>query len=359
MSHSRQRKDKICLNCNADLHGRFCHVCGQENIEPKESAWSLVTHFFNDITHFDGKFFSTLKYLLFKPAFLSKEYIRGRRASYLHPIRMYVFTSAMFFIYFFSQVHVNSLDLNINSSAALADTLSGGLEQGRREMLQKMGSKGDSAIVDGTVKEFQRGLSEVTDSISSLNSGNLAFAGMKYRSVAEYDSIQRSLPSASRDGKKKREQIIQKIHNREKFRDDPQGALTEMANELLHKFPQLLFISLPFFALLLKLLYFRRKDIYYAEHGIFSIHLYIFTFIAIFFILLAEQVKDAYAMSWLRYIEGAILLLMTFYNYKAMRNFYQQGGIRTFVKLMMLYIMSAMLIFALFLGFVFLAIYEI
>src|SRR5690349_22469253 len=82
--------------------GRYCHVCGQENVEPKESFLHLVTHFFNDITHFDGKFFTTLKDLLFKPGFLSKEYMIGRRASYLNPIRMYVFTSAIFFLLFFS-----------------------------------------------------------------------------------------------------------------------------------------------------------------------------------------------------------------------------------------------------------------
>ncbi|MBP0577674.1 DUF3667 domain-containing protein, partial [Campylobacter jejuni] len=75
---------------------------GQENIEPKESFWHLTTHFIYDITHFDGKFFSTLKYLLFRPGFLSKEYLKGRRAGYLHPVKMYVFTSALFFLIFFS-----------------------------------------------------------------------------------------------------------------------------------------------------------------------------------------------------------------------------------------------------------------
>jgi hypothetical protein len=270
-----------------------------------------------------------------------------------------VFTSAMFFIYFFSQVHINQLDLNMTNGQALADTLSGELEQGRREMLQKMDSKRDSAIVDGTVKEFKRGLSEVTDSISSLDNNDLLFIGLKYRSVSEYDSIQQSLPAASRDGKKKRDQVIRKIQNREKIRDNPGAMLTDIANELLHKFPQLLFISLPFFALLLKFLYFRKKDIYYADHGIFSIHLYIFTFIAIFFLLLAEQVKDAYAVSWLRNVQLVILLLMFFYTYKAMRNFYQQGRVRTFLKFLLLYCMSAMLIFFLFLGFLVLAIYEI
>ncbi len=71
-------------------------------MEVEESFWSLATHLIYDIMHFDSKFFDTLKFLLLKPGFLSKEYLRGRRASYLHPIRMYVFTSAIFFLIFFS-----------------------------------------------------------------------------------------------------------------------------------------------------------------------------------------------------------------------------------------------------------------
>ena len=102
MSHSPERKEKNRLNCGTIVRGRICHVCGQENTEPKETFFGMVTHFFNDITHFDGKFFTTLKDLLFKPGFLSAEYMRGRRMSYLNPIRMYVFTSAIFFLIFFS-----------------------------------------------------------------------------------------------------------------------------------------------------------------------------------------------------------------------------------------------------------------
>ncbi len=62
------------------LYGRYCHQCGQKNLEPKETVGHLVLHFFNDVTHFDGKFFSTVKYLLRKPSFLSAEYTVGRRA---------------------------------------------------------------------------------------------------------------------------------------------------------------------------------------------------------------------------------------------------------------------------------------
>ncbi|MBS1734243.1 MAG: DUF3667 domain-containing protein, partial [Bacteroidetes bacterium] len=115
MSHFKERSEKNCLNCGTEVNGRYCHVCGQENIEPKETVWHLVTHFFNDITHFDGKFFSTLKYLITKPGFLSAEYMKGRRNSYLNPIRMYVFTSAFFFLIFFSFFKVKENNLGTTS----------------------------------------------------------------------------------------------------------------------------------------------------------------------------------------------------------------------------------------------------
>ncbi|MEX1202223.1 MAG: DUF3667 domain-containing protein [Ferruginibacter sp.] len=101
MSQLRERKQKNCLNCNAEVHGKYCHVCGQENLEPSETLWQLSTHFFNDITHFDGKFFGTLGLLLTRPGFLSAEYKMGRRNSYLNPVRMYIFTSFIFFFIFF------------------------------------------------------------------------------------------------------------------------------------------------------------------------------------------------------------------------------------------------------------------
>ena len=101
----------ICLNCKTEIQGRFCHNCGQENLEPKESVGHLISHFFQDITHFDGKFFSTVKYLLIRPGFLSTEYMLGRRASYVNPVRMYIFTSAFFFLIFFTFFKMDNKDI--------------------------------------------------------------------------------------------------------------------------------------------------------------------------------------------------------------------------------------------------------
>lgn len=116
MSHLQERTQKNCLNCNAEVHGKYCHVCGQENLEPAESLWHLIAHFFNDITHFDGKFFSTLVLLLTRPGFLSAEYKMGRRNSYLNPVRMYIFSSFLFFLLFFTVLTPKGDSIDLSDS---------------------------------------------------------------------------------------------------------------------------------------------------------------------------------------------------------------------------------------------------
>ena len=57
--------------------------------------------------------------------------------------------------------------------------------------------------------------------------------------------------------------------------------IRDMIGKFLHNSPKVLFISLPLFAVLLKLLYVRRKQFYYVDHGIFAVHLYIFSFLVL------------------------------------------------------------------------------
>ena len=98
MSKEKLRKDKTCLNCKHQVEKRFCPNCGQENTEITKSFHHLFTHFFKDLTHYDSSFWKTIIYLFFKPAALTKEYLSGKRLSFLAPIRLYIFIS---FITFF------------------------------------------------------------------------------------------------------------------------------------------------------------------------------------------------------------------------------------------------------------------
>jgi hypothetical protein len=385
VSHLKERKEKICLNCQAALYGRYCHVCGQENLEPKETVWHLISHFFNDITHFDGKFFSTVKFLLKKPGFLSSEYMAGRRASYLNPIRMYVFTSAIFFIILFSlnspedmvkaRGSGNEVPKGLPELTNKNDSLLKKLQRTRddddREELQsridnlsieigqikklygdttrlKFGSQElSSLLVQGitdTLREAgislptKKNLSETLRKKKNPTAGSDMF-GLnqgRYGSVGEYDSAERALPDSLRDGWFKNKLMRKLIDADEKYTQDGQRARERFVENMLHSFPKILFFSLPFFALILNMLYFRRKQYYYVDHGIFAIHVYCATFILLLVAILVSDLGDWVNTSWFKVVTDwlvfGISIYMLIFLYKSMRGFYKQGRGKTFLK---------------------------
>ncbi len=367
MSHLPERKEKICLNCGAALHGRFCHYCGQENIEPKDSFWHLVTHFVYDIIHFDGKFFSTLKYLLFRPGFLSHEYLRGRRADYLHPIRMYVFTSAFFFLIFFS-FYQKEEAIEIKEKR---DTASEVMEDLHKEesKLEKKIAKDTASFSTNMLKEKLRRVkadiammqkdSSLVDSVRSLsNGGGFTLVSLdndrsykELKTVKEYDSIQASLPEHKRDGFLRKAIKRQDIHLNEKYKGDGSAILKAVSNRFIHLFPQMLFISLPLFGLLLLMLYAKHKQFYYVNHVIYSIHLYCALFIIILVGLWLNSILTAITHSEHDWIGGSFTLAGFFYLYKSMRNFYGQRRAITILKYIFLLLLSLfvmVLLFAIF-----------
>jgi Protein of unknown function (DUF3667) len=355
VSHSPERKEKNCLNCGTSLYGRFCHICGQENLEPRESFWHLVSHFFNDITHFDGKFFTTLKDLLFKPGFLSREYIAGRRASYLNPIRMYVFTSAIFFLLFFSffyseaDTEVTSTingktiaQINAMDSAAFA-TFTAHIN---RDDDDKPGLPMTREVFD-----------KFKDSVTTY-SGIHILTGQGFRSKGQYDSLLAS--GARKDNWIERQFTYKEIAINEKYHHNPKEIGKAFQESILHSIPQMLFISLPLLALILKLLYIRRrKEFYYVSHGIFSLHLYIFLFINM--LLLFSMSKLNHALHWklISFISTLLTISLFVYTYLALKNFYKQRWLKTFFKLLLIFILFAIVIGLLFLVFILFSLFKI
>ncbi len=334
MSHLKERNEKNCLNCNTEVQGKYCHVCGQENIEPKESAWHLVTHFFNDITHFDGKFFNTLKYLVRRPGFVSTEYMLGKRASYLNPVRMYVFTSAIFFLIFFSLNHFDAKNVKTDVNGKDVETV----------------KKMDSATFSAFTKKIhgkpmtRDEFAHYVDTVRKL--GTFKIAPGNYKSKEEYDSLLKA--GVKKHNWLERRLVYKQIELNEKYQRDGNKILASFINALEHSFPQMLFISLPLFAFMLKMLYYRRKNFYYTNHAIFSIHLYVFVFIALLLAIGLSQLKEYTGWHWIDYlliITGAYIF---YYLYKAMRNFYQQRRAKTILKFLLLLIMLWILIAILF-----------
>ncbi|OSZ82504.1 hypothetical protein CAP35_04330 [Chitinophagaceae bacterium IBVUCB1] len=321
MSHQHERSEKVCLNCHAALYDRFCHKCGQENVEPKQSFGQLIVHFFEDLLHFDGKFFTTIKYMIIKPGFVTNEYVNGRRANYVNPIRLYLFVSAAFFIisgmFFHSSPPANSSPVK-NKTTDSANIIS-------INPATLVGTKSDSSKIQTdtlAVVDLRKGSGFIND----LNA---------YSKVSEYDSVQKSLPAYKKDNFIKH-YFIRKITEAREYTHDNEN----FGEKFLYKFkkaiPAVLFFSLPLIALILQLLYIRkRKEYYYVSHIIFLIHYYCLMFLVI---LLMETFYTFGSI-------GAILSFFTFalsifYLYKSMRGFYKQGRFKTFIKFSLLSILG-------------------
>ncbi len=397
MSHLKERKQKNCLNCNAQVYGKYCHICGQENLETKESLWHLVTHFINDITHFDGKFFSTLRLLVTKPGFLSAEYQRGRRNNYLNPVRMYVFTSFVFFLAFFSTIHIDEKMFNSRSTTSMVEAVAMADSAGYASFNQEIAAMDSAtfkevskALNDGrsvNKNEFQKTLTtlrqrrkgyfvpspmSVVRNIDSIRYNNIrnivsdmdsttvasftrainkskpmtqaeffehrdgarkntsTIFGRTYRDRAEYDSLLKS--GLVKHGRLKKA-IAQKVFEvNEKIVNSNGKVMGSIFNIVLHNFPQMLFLSLPLFALFLKLIYWRLKDFYVVNHGIYTVHLYIFYFIILFAMIFLSQLAGFMHWNWPNDVSVLLTILLFFYEYKAMRNFYGQRRAKTIIK---------------------------
>ena len=89
-------ESNLCKNCNSKLMGIYCSECGQKNTELL-SVKAIVKELTDNMFSFDSRFFITLKYLVIKPGFLTKEYWAGRRTTYLPPLRMYLVLSVFYF----------------------------------------------------------------------------------------------------------------------------------------------------------------------------------------------------------------------------------------------------------------------
>ena len=64
---------------------------------------TLGVLFNNTISNYfsvDARFFKSFIPLMFKPGFLAKQFVEGRRLLYLHPAQIYLFVSVVFFFLF-------------------------------------------------------------------------------------------------------------------------------------------------------------------------------------------------------------------------------------------------------------------
>lgn len=341
LSHFHERKEKNCLNCGTEVAGKFCQSCGQENIEPHQSFWQLLKHYFEDLTHFDGKFFSSTWNLVSRPGFLPVEYIKGKRASHLNPIRMYIFSSALFFFVFFSGRNKEDImKIQPNGTQVSPDAV--------MEM--------DSTKFADYTKELNRSIGrqelpmsrEAYQRFIDSTTGAGIFSGtIKYHSRAELDS-------AIASGRERDISWLEKkfryreIDLGNKYGHNTQSLEKVIRDKFLHSLPQLIFISLPFTALFLLMLYYRQRQFFYADHFIFSLHLYIFLFIVLLFDILLKKLDANAGVTFFSWLSRGLWFWFWLYALLALKRFYQRGWWASILRFLLLLLLIGFILLLIF-----------
>ena len=91
---------RICKNCGTTLQEefKFCPNCGQEHKERVVHFKQFILDFLGDYFTFDSLIIRSVRPLIFKPGFLTNEFIEGRRVRYIPPLRLFIYNSIIFFL---------------------------------------------------------------------------------------------------------------------------------------------------------------------------------------------------------------------------------------------------------------------
>ena len=268
----------LCANCGTPLTNKFCSECGQRHHDqPVHHFWHFVTEAAEDLTHADSRLWQTLIALLFRPGFLTREFLQGRRVRYLPPVRLYLVLSVLFFL--------------------VAAHMPGppGVHQG------VITRKGPQIILTPLGPEGV-GAAPVSEARAKSICTDFRYGG----------------PAADRLGPRLDAACIKVVMDNGSFRES-----------FLHSAGRAMFILLPMLALVMKALY-RKPPRHYVEHLLFFVHNHSFLFLA----LSLYAPIAAFGPAPLREaLHAGLWAYFAVYFYVSMRRVYGQGWLLTGTKL--------------------------
>jgi len=395
---------KKCENCHQPLNGKFCANCGQSVDSTLKYFWVVILHLLDDIFSFDSRASRTLWPLIFRPAFLTKEYFAGRRVHYVPPLRLYLFVSIIFFItlgqiiHFAEDKNKKSIKDSIKSSVIQVNEQVKKLEselliakksdfeheqkimvlnakiarykvyltdlvhddptgKGRRliELTQEIigfelkGISEQSEVIDKIEKVTPpdlpdiAGLPELPEKPDDYSSLIKKIKDLKDGTYQK--DIETKINLQNSDGSKLTFDFLStesnnKIHEFIKLIEKKAAKVVQfgpmhLINEATGKLPQLMFVLLPLFAVLLKVLFVFSRRLY-MEHLTVALHSHSFIFVMILIGELLSVLEEFLEPSYpgVAAFVGVVTLLCIFwipiYLFIMQKRVYKQGFIVAF-----------------------------
>lgn len=348
-----------CLNCDHPVPLLYCGNCGQSLRQVRVSLHTLLMDFLGDYFTFDSKLLRSMTPLFFKPGELTLEFMRGRRASYIPPLRMYIFFSILFFL----SINLTRGPVNVNSRESATarelmllsenETLPEELRRANGAhaavLLENEAAKvfnitrktvGLSPIEVGTnpktIKDklpFERGSTpydqyrdaledyeDAMDDVGELRAGSFKFNRGIYRNGTD-------VGEDTAWGKYFEEKIEEKVEHLKSM--DPELMAATLLDTFFKLLPNVMFLLLPLFAFFLKIIYIRRDPLY-IDHLITAFHYHAFVFVTFSLVTLLQGLIDNDVFSILSFL--AMVAAVHWYLYAMLLRVYGQGYFKTFFK---------------------------
>jgi hypothetical protein len=277
----------------------------------------------------------TLFALFFRPGHLTAEHVNGRIVRYVRPFKLYLISSVIFFLLlsFFSLRALQQAELNFGgvSDADERTTSTESIDSARVEVQRILDDPALTGARRVALQRTLRALEEDADRQAGhlRADGDGATAGgdrRATRTIGElFDVPETGLQLNLTTGVSAIDAVLTR-RARELLQMTPRQAIERVVGNFLGYIPTVMFLLLPVFAMILKLLYIRRRR-FYAEHFVFLLHVHAFVYM-IFASLLV--VRGLFTLPTWLVLSG--LLWIGIYIFVAMRRVYGQGRGITLVK---------------------------
>lgn len=315
-----------CDNCSYEFKDnyKYCPECGQK----ANDQLTLGVLFSNTISNYfsvDARFFKSFIPLLIKPGYLASKFVEGKRMTFLHPAQFYLFVSVVFFFLFSFEARKQQQQFD--------DSLEKGFEMDLTDSIKTATS--DSAAIQEISKQLKE--NNITTGLDSVEMAELdsliknpgkpanvsfSFDRNKLDSLISINaSTEDKLKSMGMEDDAPRWQQLF-FKQMLKFYEQQGGGLLEAFYDTI---PIALFILLPIFALLLKLLFFKKGS--FSHHLVFSFYYFSFLFTAFSIMLFLNIIIDI--PDW---IDRLLLLGTWVYLLLGIMRFYGQGFWKSFWK---------------------------
>ena len=305
-----------CENCGTLLTGHWCAKCGQPAIDYRRSFRYIVVDLLDEFLNWDSKFFRSLGLLLVRPWKLTNEFLAGHRVRYVHPLRLYLLASILFFFavnYWAKSIHLQPGKLTSENRAEIAAALDKqNLTPDQRAKVERALNMANMSPEVAAIMAAKR-----KDTTQEETATPRATATSKETATPLIDFSPAKNPSTPF------EKWVE-THAKEKIGEHGTN-LQLFVKTLISNLPYMMLCCIPLFALVLKLLYVRRK-VFYIDHLIYALHIHSFAYLATILIILAtialNRVASGADIGW---IIALLWIAFAAQIFLSIRRVYRQG----------------------------------